>query len=936
MIKSAFLLCLLVSVTFAQDPKAFAGRSVNESISSPLAISAGTPAGVAIDSDGNVYVSSRRRRAIYRLSRLGQVTHIAGNGGTQSTGDGGLAVLAGFRSTSFLLADSLGNLFVVDENRLRRIDRQTGVIQTVYTAAQPGGLDFDAGGSILMAVPQLGRILRIDAATGAVATVAGGGTLTENDVPGNLAALFQPLDVKRDTAGNLYIADDNGRRVRQIAPGGIIRTIAGGGGFTPIDGLPGLSANFSELSPIRWIAPEPAGTLLIATSTSIWRLRNGILERVAGAINSPSASTDNVPAIQSTAGGVSGVTDSLGNIYIADDKNLRRIRAADRVIETIFGNGEEFYCGTGSESRLGCFLPATMRWTGDRVVFVHYGSSFTDARLLEVTNTGRLNAIVDRVGAGARFNNIFSIEATASYYYVLDGSAVRRISRATNAVTDLGITTPKFTVDPADNVYYLSAVDGQFALTRESNGVATMVAQGLPLPFEMLWTPSGIYLTTGTSVLRVIGGLPVKVADATSPQGLAADAAGALYYVETAGGQSLIQRVDASGIRTTVAALDNATTPRVRGLAAAADGTLFYADNDRQQIMVIGNPCLYGVDRTNLSVAPLGDIGKINVLTSPGCAWTTGNSAPWVTLETSGVNEVRYVATPNPGSTSRSADFNIAGVPIHITQPGRACTYQLSTRAIAALSTGGSFPLTVITEGGCEYAATVSQSWLSVVGDRIIVASNPDAQPRNGQVVIAGQQVQVLQKGTGNSQPFLDVPAANIFSDAISLISGIALRNDCPANSYCPDSPTNRGEVAALIVRSLFGGDTFPSPGNPFFQDVPTTHPYFRHIQKLRDMGVTTGCTATNFCPGDPVTRGQMAAFLVRTMFGIPSNTLTSFPFPDTLTFTDVLANNIFYSHVQKLFQLGITNGCSATEYCPNSQINRGQMAVFLVRGLFR
>ena len=74
--------------------------------------------------------------------------------------------------------------------------------------------------------------------------------------------------------------------------------------------------------------------------------------------------------------------------------------------------------------------------------------------------------------------------------------------------------------------------------------------------------------------------------------------------------------------------------------------------------------------------------------------------------------------------------------------------------------------------------------------------------------------------------------------------------------------------MAVLIVRSRFGSSV-PSnyPSAPYFTDVPPNHPYFPWIQKMKQLGITTGCTPTTYCPEDPVTRGQMAVFIMRGEF---------------------------------------------------------------------
>jgi hypothetical protein len=56
-----------------------------------------------------------------------------------------------------------------------------------------------------------------------------------------------------------------------------------------------------------------------------------------------------------------------------------------------------------------------------------------------------------------------------------------------------------------------------------------------------------------------------------------------------------------------------------------------------------------------------------------------------------------------------------------------------------------------------------------------------------------------------------------------------------------------------------------PVDGKPLFQDVPKTHWAFRYIQGLAQTGLTQGCAASTFCPDLPLTRAQMAVFLVRT-----------------------------------------------------------------------
>ncbi|MPZ53399.1 MAG: hypothetical protein GEU79_11825, partial [Acidimicrobiia bacterium] len=113
------------------------------------------------------------------------------------------------------------------------------------------------------------------------------------------------------------------------------------------------------------------------------------------------------------------------------------------------------------------------------------------------------------------------------------------------------------------------------------------------------------------------------------------------------------------------------------------------------------------------------------------------------------------------------------------------------------------------------------------------------------------------------------------------------------------------------------------------FDDVPSDHVFAADIDWLAESGITRGCNPpenTNFCPDESVTRGQMAAFLVRAL-----NLTQSGPdFDDT-------SGNVFEEDISKLAQADITRGCNPpenTNFCPDDPVSRGQMAAFLHRAL--
>src|SRR5262249_42678299 len=95
-------------------------------------------------------------------------------------------------------------------------------------------------------------------------------------------------------------------------------------------------------------------------------------------------------------------------------------------------------------------------------------------------------------------------------------------------------------------------------------------------------------------------------------------------------------------------------------------------------------------------------------------------------------------------------------------------------------------------------------------------------------------------------------------------------------------------------------------------------------------LAITQGCSATTYCPDDPVTRGQAAVLIVRgkmaAVFG------DNFSYPQTQSFADVPPGTMQYPFVQKLFELGITSGCGTNLFCVNNTLTRQEMAVFIVR----
>ncbi|HWP44820.1 MAG TPA: NBR1-Ig-like domain-containing protein, partial [Blastocatellia bacterium] len=109
------------------------------------------------------------------------------------------------------------------------------------------------------------------------------------------------------------------------------------------------------------------------------------------------------------------------------------------------------------------------------------------------------------------------------------------------------------------------------------------------------------------------------------------------------------------------------------------------------------------------------------------------------------------------------------------------------------------------------------------------------------------------------------------------------------------------------------------------FSDVDPSSPFYPAINRIAELGITTGCAPGVFCPNQPVTRDQMAAFIIKAL-GVLNP-----PQPAQQRFADVPPTNLFYSFIEEMAVRGITSGCGGGNYCPSQPVTRAQMAVFLV-----
>ena len=116
------------------------------------------------------------------------------------------------------------------------------------------------------------------------------------------------------------------------------------------------------------------------------------------------------------------------------------------------------------------------------------------------------------------------------------------------------------------------------------------------------------------------------------------------------------------------------------------------------------------------------------------------------------------------------------------------------------------------------------------------------------------------------------------------------------------------------------------------FNDVPASYWAWPYIETLYKAGVTTGCGSNNFCPNNNVTRAEMAVFILRSEHGAG---YTPPAVGASTGFADVPTTHWAAAWIKQLAAEGITSGCGGGNYCPNANVTRAQMAIFLLRGKY-
>lgn len=548
------------------------------------------PGNVVLDRSGNLYIADGPR--VRTVSPNGSVMTVAGTGVSGYSGDGGPATDAMVANATLLAIDGLGNLYLGDLNRIRKVSPDA-VITTVAGTGRYGfsgdltrgpgvplgslaGLAADGAGNLYFSEnfenfdDETGSILeryahvRKIAPDGTITTVAGSGPSGDSGDggPATLAQLVTAGPLALDGAGNLYVADMPAccgcvgnclLRIRKVSANGIITTLP-----LPAGALPGF---------ISALAADESGNLYAGSGPFIIRISNeGAVTKVAGSgaagCCGPVALGDGGPAAQAAMTPIGVAVDAGHTIYLSEGNRIRKI-APGGIITSVAGKGVGgVQLGDGGPAS-NAYLCRPAGLTFDRSGALYFADA-CDHRIRTISPEG---VITTMAGSGP-----INLPTVAG-----DGGLA----------TDARLNWPKdVAFDASGNLYIADSGNSRIRMVTPA-GIITTVAGAGPAGYSGDGGPAaGAYLNLAA--------------------GVAIDASGDLYIADT--GNFRVRKVSKAGIITTVAGIGvkgsagdggRAVLAQLRGpsgLKFDAAGNLYIADETSVRVVSPG-----GIIRT---VAP--------------------------------------------------------------------------------------------------------------------------------------------------------------------------------------------------------------------------------------------------------------------------------------------------------------------------------------------
>jgi hypothetical protein len=694
------------------------------------------PGGLAYDSLGNLYIAATNDHVVRVVSPTGVINTFAGTGAQGFSGDGGAATSAQLDSPTGIAVDASNNVYIADthNNRIREVLASTGVINTIAgtgvagfagdgaaaTSAllnYPTAVAVDSAGNIYIADTNSHRIREIK--SGTISTVAGDGEQFYSGDSGlaTAAGLDSPNGVAVDSSFNIYIGDTHNQRVRLVTfTTGIISTLAGTGVKTYT--ADGVAANSSALARPRGLAISPNGTLLIADSD------NDRVRAVSGGNISTVVGSGQQGFSGDTALGTASAIDTPrvvaatanNNVLVADTENDR--------VRTVDGNGDLITVAglapTGDES---------LTLSGALTTVV-YGSGSLTATYKYISNTATGNiTFYDTVGSTpvqvgspvALSSNIasFSTSTLSAGKHAIEAIYAGDANNAPAASGVFDVTVTPLAITATANSASIAYGVAIPTLTGTLSGILAQDSGNVTLGLSSTATATsatGVYPISASLTGTAVGNYTVTLTAAAN------------VTITQASSTTQLQTSSATPYQAVPVTLTATVSDSSTGSTGSPTGTVSFYNG---ATLLGTSPVTAGVATLMTAALPLGASSVTAVYsgdtnfaasTSSGVSETVnGSDFTFVLVPSSGSPAVQTVAqggtatynftvSPSLASFPQAVTFTVSGLP-----PG--ATYTLTPSSIPA--GGGATPMTLVV------TTTNSLAQLSRHGDRWMSLTMP-------------------------------------------------------------------------------------------------------------------------------------------------------------------------------------------------------------------
>ncbi|MBL8204070.1 MAG: hypothetical protein JNM09_07560 [Blastocatellia bacterium] len=503
-----------------------------------------SPYGMCTDKSGNIYIADTGNNRIRKISTDGIINTIAGTGTQGFSGDGGPATQAQLAGPQQITADEQGNIYVVDNRRIRRVGTN-GIISSVAGGGLDGvgngglaiqaGLEYVSGvainkGGDLFIIDD-NRIRKVTADTGIINAYAGGTGFGYGGDGGPVKdAVFTLIKgIGFDDLGNLYITEN--ARIRKVDTQGIISTFAGNGSFgNPVDNVPAITSSVVPSGPI---VADSLGNIYFTENRGTGEnyLRRidpqGIIKTIAfGIVGTQAVAVDN-------AGNVYSLTVALFKASpSSQDKIAPQIAITSPTTNSSYTTTNASLNLSGTASDNGKVIE--IRWKNDRggSGFIAGASNWSvpDLKLLPGPNTLTVTAW-DDAGNESSANLLVTYNVPNTFTFVAGARSAGFNLESGSAVASQLYLPETVTLDSAGNLYIADKGNHRIRKVTRSGFISTVAG-------------SGQLGSSGD------GGLAINAA-MNQPNGVAVDSAGNLYIADT--NNHRIRKVTAAGLITTIA-----------------------------------------------------------------------------------------------------------------------------------------------------------------------------------------------------------------------------------------------------------------------------------------------------------------------------------------------------------------------------------------------